>query len=224
VESVNPVTVEREGGSSDPSGEALPGATHQIWILGLLGAICIALEIGVHLFLRTAIGYTHIFYVLLVLAGVWYYQKALVVAAALVAATFLTSGIVGDFTWATLLRAAMFLVVTWIVAKISEERDRAKAEILDQKAAIEEKHSALVGYLAEVALRMKNPIHLLRDNMAAIRLQLESEDPDLEAVKMDLSVQITHADQIMANFRELNQAIVEERDEIPLAYRDFLTR
>jgi len=43
-------------------------------------------------------------------------------------------------------------------------------------------------------------------------------------VKMELSVQITHADQIIANFRELNQAIVEERDEIPLAYRDFLTR
>ncbi|HOT04535.1 MAG TPA: hypothetical protein PK069_10190 [Methanolinea sp.] len=161
---------------------------------------------------------------LLVLAAIWYYQKALVVAAALVAATFLTSGIVGDFSWATLLRAVMFLVVTWIVARISEERDRAKAEILLQKKAIEEKHSALVGYLAEVALRMKNPITLMRDNMAAIRLQLESEKPDLEALKMELSVQITHADQIIANFRELNQAIVEERDEIPLAYRDFLTR
>ncbi len=224
MKSVNPGNLEREGGSGDRRGAGLPSATHQVWILGLLGAICICLEIGVHLFLRTAIGYTHIFYVLLVLAAIWYYQKALIVAAALVAATFLTSFIVGDFTWATMLRAVMFLVVTWIVARISEERDLAKAEILLQKEAIEEKHSALVGYLAEVALRMKNPIHLLRDNMAAIRLQLESENPDLEAVKMDLSVQITHADQIMANFRELNQAIVEERDEIPLAYRDFLTR
>lgn len=132
--------------------------------------ICIALEIGVHLFLRTAIGYTHIFYVLLVLAAVWYYQKALYVAGALVAATLATSLFVGDFTWATLLRAAMFLIVTWIVAQISEERDRAKAEILVQKSAIEEKHYVLVGYLAEVALRMKNPIQILHDNMAALLL------------------------------------------------------
>lgn len=41
---------------------------------------------------------------------------------------------------------------------------------------------------------------------------------------MDLAVQISHAEQIMANFRDLNQAIVEEREEIPVAYRDFLTR
>lgn len=224
VKNVNPGSLEREGGSGDRRTIGPPGPAQQIWILVLLGAICIGLEIGVHLFLRTAIGYTHIFYVLLVLAAIWYYQKALIVAAALVAATFLTSIIVGDFSWATLLRAAMFLVVTWIVARISEERDRAKEEIILQKKAIEEKHSALVGYLAEVALRMKNPVNLMRDNMAAIRLQLESEKPDLEAVKMELSVQITHADQIIANFRELNQAIVEERDEIPLAYRDFLTR
>jgi len=224
VKNVNPGSLEREGESGDRRRIGPPGPAQQIWILVPLGAVCIGLEIGVHLFFRTAIGYTHIFYILLVLAAIWYYQKALIVAAALVAATFLTSIIVGDFSWATLLRAAMFLVVTWIVARISEERDRAKEEIILQKKAIEEKHSALVGYLAEVALRMKNPVNLMRDNMAAIRLQLESEKPDLEAVKMELSVQITHADQIIANFRELNQAIVEERDEIPLAYRDFLTR
>ena len=198
--------------------------THRLWILGLLGMICIALEIGVHLFLRTAIGYTHIFYVLLVLAAVWYYQKALYVAGALVAATLATSLFVGDFTWATLLRAAMFLIVTWIVAQISEERDRAKAEILVQKKAIEEKHYVLVGYLAEAALRMKNPIQILHDNMAALLLQLEGDKPDIESVKMDLAVQISHAEQIMANFRDLNQAIVEEREEIPVAYRDILTR
>lgn len=199
-------------------------AARRLWLLVILGAICIILEVGVHFFLRTAVGYTHIFYVLLVLAAVWYYKKALTVAGALVVATILTSIYVGDFTWATLLRAVMFLIVTYIVASISEERDQARAELQVQKEAIEEKHYALIGYLTEVSLRMKNPVSILRDNLANLRLQLEGEKPDIEAARMDLAVQITHADQIMANFRELNQAIVEDRDEIPAAYRDFLTR
>jgi hypothetical protein len=221
---VNPGGPQGEQSSLTHCDEKPADTTHRLWILALLGAICTGLEVGVHLFLRTAIGYTHIFYVLLVLAAVWYYQKALWVAIALVAATFMSSLIVGDFTWATLLRAAMFLIITYIVARISEERDLARAEIMVQKAAIEEKHYALVGYLTEVALRMKNPLSILRDNMAALLQQLQGKDPDLDSVKMDLSVQITHIDQIMANFRELNQAIVEEREEIPAAYRDFLTR
>lgn len=200
----------------------LPG--HQAWILLVLGAICIALEAGVHLFMRTAIGYTHIFYILLVLAAVWYYKKALFVAAALVAVTFITSFVVGDFNWATLLRAAMFLVVTYIVAAISEERDRGRAEILIQKEAIEKKHFALVGYLSEVTLRIKNPIRILRDNILAIRLEFEWKIPDPEMLKMELSTQLAHAEQILANFEELNQDVVRENSEIPDAYREFLTR
>lgn len=212
-----------KGLTIDRGGTVPGGPAHRLWILAVLGLLCISLEVSVHLFYRTAIGYTHIFYILLVLAALWYYQKALIVAGALVLATFITSLVVGDFNWATLLRAAMFLVITWLVAGISEERDRARAEILEQKRAIEDKHYALVGYLAEVTLRMKNPVSILRDNMAALRQQLEGENPDIHSIKMDLSVQVSHADQILANFRELNQAIVEEREEIPAAYRDFLT-
>lgn len=206
------------------SGENTAVPRHQVWILGVLGVVCIALEVGVHLFMRTAIGYTHIFYILLVLAAVWYYQKALFVAVALVAATFITSLVVGDFNWATLLRAAMFLVVTYIVATISEERDRGKTEILAQKEAIEKKHYALVGYLSEVTLRIKNPIKILRDNLLAIRMEFDGDKPDPDMVKMELSTQLAHAEQILANFQELNQDVVEDHSEIPDAYREFLTR
>lgn len=196
----------------------------QIWILVVLGMVCIGLEVVVHFFLRTAIGYTHIFYILLVLAAVWYYRKALFVAIALVAATFITSLAVGDFNWATLLRAAMFLVVTSIVAWISEERDRGRREIVAQKEAIEKEHYALVGYLSEVTLRIKNPVKILRDNLLAIRMEFDGKIPDIDMVKMELSTQLAHAEQILSNFQELNKDVVEEHTEIPDAYRDFLTR
>ncbi|OPY40703.1 MAG: hypothetical protein A4E42_02071 [Methanoregulaceae archaeon PtaU1.Bin222] len=196
----------------------------QIWILVILGIVCIGLEVGVHFFLHTAIGYTHIFYILLILAAVWYYKKALWVAFALVAATFITSLVVGDFNWATLLRAAMFLLVTYIVAWISEERDRGRLEILAQKEAIEKEHYALVGYLSEITLRIKQPIKILRDNILAIRMEFDGKIPDIEMVKMELSTQLAHAEQILQNFQELNKEMVDEHSEIPNAYKEFLTR
>lgn len=196
----------------------------QIWILVILGIVCIGLEVGVHFFLHTAIGYTHIFYILLILAAVWYYKKALWVAFALVAATFITSLVVGDFNWATLLRAVMFLLVTYIVAWISEERDRGRLEILAQKEAIEKEHYALVGYLSEITLRIKQPIKILRDNILAIRMEFDGKIPDIEMVKMELSTQLAHAEQILQNFQELNKEMVDEHSEIPNAYKEFLTR
>lgn len=201
----------KENGRKKPGS---PGA--RVWILAILAILCIGLEIGVHLFLRTAIGYTHIFYLLLVLAAVWYHTRAVFVALALAAATFATSFYVGDFGWATVLRSSMFILVTYVVGSLSEERDFARREI-------EEKHFALVGYLSEASLRLKNPLAILRDNLSNILSQMSGERPDIESVKMDLSVQIAHTSQILENIQELNQEIVEHREEIPEAYREFLT-
>lgn len=196
---------------------------HRIWALAVLGLVCIGLEVVVHLNFKTAVGYTHIFYILLVLSALWYHHKALIIAGGLVCATLATSLFVGDLTWATILRTAMFLVITWIVATISEERDRARRKLQEQKEEIERKHSALVGYISEAALRMKNPLEMLRDNLTSMRTHLDHE-PDIDELKTMLSVQITHLEQIIENFRELNREIVEERDEIPQAFREFLTR
>jgi len=200
-----------------------PAGGHKTWILAALALVCIGLEVVVHLFFRTAVGYTHIFYILLVLSALWYYRKALLVAVGLVCAMVATSLVVGDLSWATAIRAAMFLIITWIVASISEERDRANAELQVKKEEAEKRHYALVGYLSEATLRLKAPLEVLRDNLASMRMQLD-QGADTEELKMMLSVQVTHLEQIIGNFRELNREIVEERDEIPLAFCEFLTQ
>jgi len=56
-----------------------------------------------------------------------------------------------------------------------------------------------------------------------MRMQLD-QGADTEELKMMLSVQVTHLDQIIENFQELNREIVEEREEIPRAFSEFLTR
>jgi membrane protein implicated in regulation of membrane protease activity len=211
-----------EKGMEQVKGQVTPARGHKVWILAILGLVCIGLEIVVHLYFRTAVGYTHIFYILLVLSALWYYHKALIIAGGLVCATLATSLFVGDLTWATILRVAMFLIITWIVATISEERDSARRTLQEQKDEIERKHFALVGYISEAANRMKNPLEMLRDNLASMRMQVD-QGLDTDELKMMLSVQITHLEQIIENFREINRGIVEERDEIPETFREFLT-
>jgi len=157
------------------------------------------------------------------LSALWYYKKALLVAGGLVCAMVATSLVEGDFSWATILRAVMFFVITWIVASISEERDKAKADVQAKKEEAEKRHYALVGYLSEATLRLKAPLETLRDNLASMRRQID-RGVDTEDMKTMLSVQIAHLEQIIENFRELNQEIVEERDDIPQEFSEFLTR
>jgi PAS domain S-box-containing protein len=73
---------------------------------------------------RIDIVYTHLFYIPIILAGIWYKRKAVYVA--------LLFGIVhiifnymadGAFTYDALLRAAMFLIIAYIVGWISLKKD-----------------------------------------------------------------------------------------------------
>jgi hypothetical protein len=89
---------------------------------------------------------------------------------------------------------------------------------------IQEKHSALIGYITEATNRVIIPAELLQSNLVAIREQLAGM-PDLpDDLLAGLCVQIRIAEQILQNLHDLNAAIVEERTEIPRIFRDFLLR
>ena len=49
--------------------------------LAFLTILCVLLEILMHYTLGVSIGYTHFFYVVLVLAAIWYGKKAAIIAA-----------------------------------------------------------------------------------------------------------------------------------------------
>jgi len=99
--------------------------------------------------------------------------------------------------------------VSWIFRDISGQR---KAE------------RALIAYLTEAALRLRNPVALIRDHLAQIITLAEEGDLTREQALMLLKVQVTNATQVLANIDELNRTIADETDEIPAAYRQFLMR
>jgi PAS domain S-box-containing protein len=100
-------------------------ADYNRFILLVIILATIVLTLYVNVILGTEAVYTHFYYVPIILAGVWYYRKAIYLALFLGASHILigflhTGGIVPN----TLVRAFMFLVVAVVVAYLSETKDR----------------------------------------------------------------------------------------------------
>ena len=87
-----------------------------------------------------------------------------------------------------------------------------------------ETEKALISYIAETAMRLKNPVELIADRLSDIRDQVGAGDVSGEEIRLQLQTQIKNAEQIVANLRDLNQAIVEGFSCIPDAYRKYLIR
>jgi len=106
----------------------------KILTLTILAVICIIIEILMHSYLGVSIGYTHFFYVLLVLAAIWYQKKA-VILAVILAITHIGVGyfIGGESIWAPILRGAMFVIVTLLVAILSEELEASRTQLITEK-------------------------------------------------------------------------------------------
>jgi PAS domain S-box-containing protein len=116
----------------------------KILTLIILAVICISLEILMHLYLGVSIGYTHFFYVLLVLAAIWYQKKA-VVLAIILATMHIAVGyfIAGESIWALALRGAMFVIVTLLVAIMSEELELSRKKLFTEKERLSESEGKL---------------------------------------------------------------------------------
>ena len=97
--------------------------------LVLLVLFCLFLEETIHLYLGIEAAYTHVFYILLVLAAIWYHERAVFLAIVLGVMHIVVSyDDLGELTWPPLLRAMMFILVTAIVAVISAQKDEYQQE------------------------------------------------------------------------------------------------
>jgi hypothetical protein len=192
--------------------------------LVLLVLFCLLLEETIHLYWGIELAYTHVFYILLVLAAIWYHQRAVFLAIVLGVMHIIVSyEILGELTWPPLLRAMMFILVTAIVAVISATKDEYQKELVQSKKIIEENHEILISYITECANRLRHPIEIVHDNLRELEKQVEREGPP-DDLKIRLQLQIKNTEQIIVNLQDLNGAIVTDDKEIPDAYREFISR
>ena len=102
----------------------------QIITLAFLTIFCIFIEIILHFYLGISTGYTHFFYILLVLAAIWYQRKAVILALCLAVTHFSIGFFVFDEPlWVPFLRSAMFVLVTLLVGIMSEGLKKAEKTV-----------------------------------------------------------------------------------------------
>ena len=102
-----------------------------IFVLLLLAGL--ASEIGVHFLLGITIVYTHFYYLIIVVAGLWYGRKAIWVALFfgtlhIVVSYILTGGIPTD----ALVRAVMMIIVAFVIGTIVEQTQCYYGQITEQ--------------------------------------------------------------------------------------------
>jgi signal transduction histidine kinase len=187
-------------------------------VIGLV-IVSLALEVLVHAYLNISVAFTHIFYLPIVIAGIWYYKKAVLLALFLgvlhIAVEYSLAGTL--FDPAAVIRAVMFVLVAYVIGSLSESKDLLAEER-------EKKHKALLGFIAEVGLRIKTPMSVIRENLDEIGRGIETGEMTKEEVQAALQIQISHAEKILATLREMNQGVIDEQKDIPESYRDLLTR
>ena len=198
----------------------------KVAIIWMLLSVCVFCEIVIHY--RTVIDpwYTQLYYILIIITGIWYQRKAIWIALFLAAMHLtITYALHLSLTWNSVISASMFLCAAILVGLLSEEKEIFQKEIIASKNEIEKKHAALIGYMTEYTLRLKQPVELVLGNLRAIHQELSKNRDTISQESMDsLMIQIKNTEQILENLHTINQDITDQRTDIPDAYREFLKR
>jgi signal transduction histidine kinase len=113
--------------------EPKPYAFAFLILLGLF------LEFIVHFQFRIAVVYTHFYYLIIVVAGLWYGRKAILIALFFgflhIADTYLTMGII---TPDALIRSCMFVIVAFVVGIIAEQMNCYRDQLLERNRELVE--------------------------------------------------------------------------------------
>lgn len=116
---------------------AVPEKPVQSLGLALLVLVGFGLELIVHAYLGISIVYTHFFYLIVVIAGLWYGRRAVLLALFFgglhLAVTCL---LIGAFPFDALLRATMLCLVAFVIGTVVEEMTRYRQDLEQRNAQL----------------------------------------------------------------------------------------
>jgi PAS domain S-box-containing protein len=113
-------------------------------------------------------------------------------------------------------------ILAWNTREIeggTQKREIAIArDITEQRKA----EQALVAYIGEMAMRLKQPVEIVRENLEDTVQMVKAGKLSQEEICIILETQVRNSSQILTNIVDFQQAIAEKDEQIPDAYRKFL--
>jgi len=102
---------------------------------------------------------------------------------------------------------------------VAEQSERIRHD----EIAIKESNERFFAFIKEAAMRLKNPIEVVEENITLVVNDVESGQSESGDVALQLKVQIRNLEQIRQNIIELNKAIVDRSGDFSEASIKFLT-
>jgi signal transduction histidine kinase len=166
--------------------------TPRPYAFALLVLAGVLLEFVVHFWFGIAIVYTHFYYLIIVLAGLWYGRRAILIAlffgALHVADTYLVTGMISPDA---LIRAGMFVIIALIVGMTKEQSDCYRSQLIARNRELEETNtrlessqSAFLTANKKLSLLSSITRHDIRNQVLALLgfielAEMKNADPDL---------------------------------------------
>jgi signal transduction histidine kinase len=113
------------------------------YALALSIAICLGLEYEIHYVLRISVAYTHMFYIPIIIAGIWYTGRAILLAVFLGAIHVAVEAWIGGNLVDAFIRAYMFCFIAFVVGYISSRNLQYQWEIELRSQKLEDQYRKL---------------------------------------------------------------------------------
>lgn len=116
-------------------------------------------------------------------------------------------------------------IISWNTRALEGHTGRILGYIMTGSDVTHERkmQAEFVGYLGESAMRLKNPVEVIKENMDQLAVRMEAGECPPEDCILQIRIQAKNAEQIIGNLSELNHAISIAFEDMPAELRDFLS-
>ncbi len=147
-------------------------------IIGLLLILCVTVNYYCHFILRIEILYSHIFYIPIILASLWWHRKGVIIALFL-AIIYLAIGFYAPISSSypfhidNIIRALMFCLVGFVIGEISYSRIKAEEKVKERTSELEKTYSDLKKLDNMKSVFISIAAHELRTPLQPIQIYLD---------------------------------------------------
>jgi len=110
----------------------------------------------------------------------------------------------------------------WGNKRVLQATVRDISERVRSEKALRESNEQFLVFIKEAAMRLKNPLEVVEENIALVVGDIARGEFETTNVSLQLKIQIRNLEQIRQNVIELNKTIIDRSDSLPEASIKFL--
>lgn len=178
---------------------------------------CIIIAFYVALVMHIAVVYTHLFYLPILLAGVWYQRKAVYVALGLGIVHILVTSLSSlPLTMEEFGRAAIFIVVAYVIGFVSEERVKGEKALRESEEKFRAIFEGAIDGIIAIHLKTKKYV-FANPGMSKLTGYSSKELLELAIAKLHHKKDLPY---VLEQFAKVAQGEITLAEDIPILRKD----